>query len=293
MTSIARPSRRVRASATAMRYWGLRILPSRVSLILTAMMKRSPVVATLQFSDLRPIARIRFCLTCVTAAQAPREKLEADRAQWVAWQTAAHCARTGTTGENRDLRSSTHLYNFSAKCHAHAMDDAAALLEIEAIKQLKARYCRYLDTKDWEAWRGIFADDFHSDTSQAGGKVIDGADDFVVFTHKSVGNRATAHQVHAPEIELTSATTARARRRRPAGAGGESARLRPLPLNVREDRRAVAHHELQADPAAGGHLQRLRVGVPLRSNQEGGRQRRASAGSVSVMPGPSRSRASG
>src|SRR4029078_9113159 len=73
MTSRDLPARRVRASATAMRYWGLRILPSRVSLILTAMMKRSPVVATLQFGDLRPIARIRFCLTCVTAAQAPRE----------------------------------------------------------------------------------------------------------------------------------------------------------------------------------------------------------------------------
>jgi hypothetical protein len=89
------------------------------------------------------------------------------------------------------------------------MDDAAALLEIEAIKQLKARYCRYLDTKDWQAWRGIFTDDFLSDTSQAGGKVIRGADDFVAFTRKSLGNRATAHQVHAPEIELTSATTAR------------------------------------------------------------------------------------
>ena len=56
---------------------------------------------------------------------------------------------------------------------------------------------------------GIFADDFLSDTSQAGGKVIHGADDFVAFTHKSLGNRATVHQVHAPEIELTSATTAR------------------------------------------------------------------------------------
>jgi hypothetical protein len=89
------------------------------------------------------------------------------------------------------------------------MDDAAALMEIEAIKQLKARYCRYLDTKDWSAWRGIFSDDFLSDTSQAGGKVIRGADDFVAFTSKSLGNRATAHQVHAPEIELTSATTAR------------------------------------------------------------------------------------
>ena len=89
------------------------------------------------------------------------------------------------------------------------MDDATDLLEIEAIKQLKARYCRYLDTKDWQMWRGIFTDDFLSDTSQAGGTVIRGADEFVAFTRKGVGDRATAHQVHAPEIELTSATTAR------------------------------------------------------------------------------------
>ena len=83
------------------------------------------------------------------------------------------------------------------------------LVDIETIKQLKARYCRYLDTKDWAAWRTIFADDFLSDTSQAGGKVIEGADEFVAFTRKSLRNQATAHQVHAPEIELTSATTAR------------------------------------------------------------------------------------
>lgn len=91
------------------------------------------------------------------------------------------------------------------------MSDAAALLEIESIKQLKARYCRFLDTKDWEAWRRIFADDFHSDTADAGGKVIDGADEFVAFTRGRLGKpgHATAHQVHTPEIELTSATTAR------------------------------------------------------------------------------------
>ena len=92
-----------------------------------------------------------------------------------------------------------------------ADDDAATLLAIEAIKQLKARYCRYLDTKDWAAWRAIFTDDFVSDTSEAGGKLIVGADDFVAFTRKGIGRpaQATAHQVHAPEIELTSATTAR------------------------------------------------------------------------------------
>ncbi|HET6732007.1 nuclear transport factor 2 family protein [Mycobacterium sp.] len=81
--------------------------------------------------------------------------------------------------------------------------------DIEAIKQLKARYCRYLDTKDWVAWRGLFTDDFLSDTAESGGKVIEDADEFVAFTRKSLRNQATVHQVHAPEIELTSATTAR------------------------------------------------------------------------------------
>ncbi|BBY43473.1 DUF4440 domain-containing protein [Mycolicibacterium celeriflavum] len=85
----------------------------------------------------------------------------------------------------------------------------ADLVEIEAIKQLKARYCRLLDTKQWAAWRTIFTDDFLSDTSEAGGKVIDGADKFVAFTRKSLRNQATVHQVHAPEIVITSPTTAR------------------------------------------------------------------------------------
>ena len=89
--------------------------------------------------------------------------------------------------------------------------DTAALLEIEAIKQLKARYCRYLDTKDWTAWRDIFTDDFVSDTADSGGTVIAGADEFVAYIRKTLGkpSQPTVHQVHAPEIELTSATTAR------------------------------------------------------------------------------------
>ncbi|PIB78756.1 nuclear transport factor 2 family protein [Mycobacterium celatum] len=91
------------------------------------------------------------------------------------------------------------------------MDDVTALHEIESIKQLKARYCRYLDSKDWAAWRGIFTDDFVSDTVAAGGKVIAGADEFVAYIRKTLGkpSQPTVHQVHAPEIELTSATTAR------------------------------------------------------------------------------------
>ncbi|GAB3008618.1 nuclear transport factor 2 family protein [Mycobacterium bourgelatii] len=90
------------------------------------------------------------------------------------------------------------------------MDAATTLSEIEAIKQLKARYCRFLDTKRWDEWRELFTDDFVSDTTQSGGKRIAGADEFVAFVRNIFGkpSRPTVHQVHAPEIELTSATTA-------------------------------------------------------------------------------------
>jgi hypothetical protein len=90
------------------------------------------------------------------------------------------------------------------------VDATTTLCEIEAIKQLKARYCRYLDTKRWDDWRQLFTDDFVSDTSPAGGKRITGADEFVAFVHRSLGkpSQPTAHQVHAPEITLTSPTTA-------------------------------------------------------------------------------------
>jgi hypothetical protein len=37
-----------------------------------------------------------------------------------------------------------------------ATDAAEALRDIEAIKQLKARYCRHLDAKDWVSWRALY-----------------------------------------------------------------------------------------------------------------------------------------
>ena len=88
------------------------------------------------------------------------------------------------------------------------LDTAAVLVQIEAIKQLKARYCRYLDTKRWDDWRQLFTDDFVSDTSASGGKLITGADDFVSYVRGMLGDNPTVHQVHAPEIDLTTATAA-------------------------------------------------------------------------------------
>ena len=41
--------------------------------------------------------------------------------------------------------------------------------DIEAIKQLKARYFRTMDTKDWAAMQLVFTDDVVVDTTASGG----------------------------------------------------------------------------------------------------------------------------
>jgi ketosteroid isomerase-like protein len=81
--------------------------------------------------------------------------------------------------------------------------------EVEAIKELKARYFRTLDTKDWDAMRQVFTDDVVMDTTASpGGAVVTGADEFMVFLLGMIGDVITVHHGHMPEIELTSATTA-------------------------------------------------------------------------------------
>ena len=79
---------------------------------------------------------------------------------------------------------------------------------IEQIKQLKARYFRTMDTKDWAGMREVFTDDVVMDTSEAGGGTIAGADDFIAFLRETLDGAITVHQGHMPEIDLTSETTA-------------------------------------------------------------------------------------
>ena len=80
--------------------------------------------------------------------------------------------------------------------------------DIEAIKQLKARYFRTMDTKDWNGMRQVFTDDVVMDTSSSGGGVISGADEFMAFLCKTLQDVITVHHGHMPEIEITSPTTA-------------------------------------------------------------------------------------
>src|SRR4051812_27608845 len=80
--------------------------------------------------------------------------------------------------------------------------------DLEAIKQLKARYFRLMDTKQWDELRTLFTDDVAVDTTASGGPVFVNADAFVSFLRETLGDAVTVHQGHMPEIELTSPTTA-------------------------------------------------------------------------------------
>jgi uncharacterized protein (TIGR02246 family) len=80
--------------------------------------------------------------------------------------------------------------------------------DIEAIRQLKARYFRTMDTKDWAGMRKVFTDDVVLDTTESGGSEVSGADEFMMFLQEVLSTAVTVHQGHMPEIELTSSTTA-------------------------------------------------------------------------------------
>jgi len=75
------------------------------------------------------------------------------------------------------------------------------LLAIEAIKQLKARYFLFMDTKRWDEWRELFTDDVRVE----GGPPHDSRDAFVDFVRRGLENV----QGHTPIIEVTSESTAR------------------------------------------------------------------------------------
>lgn len=83
-------------------------------------------------------------------------------------------------------------------------------VDIETIEQLKARYVRGVDTKDWEALAATFAPDTRSFYS--GGKdSFEGREAIMDFLHGALGHTdlATQHPAHTPEIELPSETAAR------------------------------------------------------------------------------------
>jgi hypothetical protein len=103
------------------------------------------------------------------------------------------------------------------------MDAATRLLAIEDIKQLKGRYFRFMDTKDWGALRGIFCDDAVFDAraslsidgrgesgraAESNDWVYHRGEVIVDFIRNAIGSSRTVHHGHCHEVDILSADEA-------------------------------------------------------------------------------------
>src|SRR5690606_5331386 len=94
------------------------------------------------------------------------------------------------------------------------MNELEQLLAREAIREAKARYCRFLDTKQWERWGEQFTTDIEMDVSEdvkegsGADPIVRGREVVVNQVRALVGAARTVHQIHMPEITFVSATEA-------------------------------------------------------------------------------------
>ena len=87
-------------------------------------------------------------------------------------------------------------------------DASRGLTDVEQIKQLKAKYCRYVDTKQWDRLRAIFAPTvrFEGLGSAPSGATLD---DFINGISNRMKTSVSIHHCHTPEIEFIGADKAR------------------------------------------------------------------------------------
>ncbi len=137
---------------------------------------------------------------------------------------------------------------------------------IEAIKQLKGRYFRYLDTKQWDKWATVFTEDavLYHPVNRSEETV--GRDAIVGLVSTSLAEVITVHHGHTPEIEILDATNARGiwamsdELTFPAGLEGG-------PTYYRGAGHYIEHYRREADGQwriARIHLRRLAVDVTTR-----------------------------
>lgn len=81
------------------------------------------------------------------------------------------------------------------------------MVDREAIKELKARYCRLLDTKDYDGFRKVFTDDAHF--GRVAGVPVDfGIDTFMEKVQEMADGLVSVHHAHLPELWFDSPTEA-------------------------------------------------------------------------------------
>lgn len=83
------------------------------------------------------------------------------------------------------------------------MYDLESISDRLALCEAKARYCRTLDTKDWQGFAELMMEDLELDMSAASDlDVIHGRDAAIAMIRSFIETAATAHQVHSPEITV-------------------------------------------------------------------------------------------
>jgi hypothetical protein len=140
-------------------------------------------------------------------------------------------------------------------------DSLQQLLDIEAIKQLKARYFRLMDQKRWDEWGQVFTPDVHMVVPE--GEVdTTGRDEVVGNLREILAEVVTVHHGHMPEIDITGPDTATGTWAMfdylefPGAEGGESLKMQGYGHYTETYARAVEGWQI-----ATLRLDRLRVDI--------------------------------
>jgi ketosteroid isomerase-like protein len=101
------------------------------------------------------------------------------------------------------------------------MDTVARLAAIEEIKQLKARYFRFLDTRDYDAMAQVFCEDAVFDCSEGSrvtpvgaaptgvvGPIVRNRDHIMAWIRAAFVNATCVHHGHCHEVTIDSDTSA-------------------------------------------------------------------------------------
>ena len=93
------------------------------------------------------------------------------------------------------------------------VDDALQrLIAMEEIKTLKARYFRFLDSKDWPAWGDLFTEDvqFEHDTElvDSSASSHNARADLLAWISEALKGAETVHHGYTPEITIVDSDTA-------------------------------------------------------------------------------------
>jgi hypothetical protein len=92
------------------------------------------------------------------------------------------------------------------------MSEAALqqLLDRELIQELKARYFRFADDHDWEAFRALFCDDARVEIELLP-EPIDGPDGLVAINRRNLAGARVVHHGHMAELTIDGPTEAHGR----------------------------------------------------------------------------------